>query len=290
MAEIPATRQRRLAGCALVVIGTMACLVYADEPNQGGKGREEVLAARRFELMRKRVAAARVESAEQGFPREFTREPIFKYSDPTRGFVAGAVWKLGDEGRPRAILATELRRKIQGKGNPNISYEFISLTATPFSLRSDDVDWSATGTRLEFKPIPKATAPEATPQGRLRQLREMARRFASKEEVNQEKQELRLLSTPVDRYTPSKADRADGAIFFFTLGTNPEVALLIESDGKEWSYAAGRMTGAQVVVLTLDGAPAWEGPAPGTSRGSSLAAVVPVDVPGLAADGSEIPE
>src|SRR6185312_10054484 len=100
---------------------------------------------------------------------------------------------------------------------------------------------------------PRSQAPEATPQLRLRQLREIARRFTSNEEIKNEKFELRLLSTPVDRYTPSMSDRADGAIFFFTLGTNPEVVLLIESDGKGWSYAAGRMTGAQAVALSLDG-------------------------------------
>jgi hypothetical protein len=279
-----------LSGLTLVVTGTMACIASADEKNQDGKSRDEALAMRRFELMQKRVAAGKVESGEPGFPHAFAPEPIFRYSDPTRGFVAGAVWKLGDEGRPKALLATELRRKIQGKGNPNISYEFSSLTTTPFSLRSDDMDWSPTGTRFEFKPIPKAQAPEATPQGRLRQLREMSRRFASNEEVNKEKFELRLLPTPVDRYTPSSAERADGAIFFFTLGTNPEVVLLIESDGKEWSYAAGRMTGAQVVVLTLDGALAWEAVTPAMRRDSSFTgSIIPIDIPGLAADGSEIP-
>jgi hypothetical protein len=292
MAEMVATRWRRVAGCTLIVVGAIGCLGHADEKDQAGKSRDEDLATRRFELMRKRVASAKVESAERDFPRAFTTDPIFKYNDPTRGFVAGAVWKLGDEGRPKAILATELRRKsLTLQGKPTISYEFTSMTTSPFSLRSDDMDWSPKGTLFEFKPIPKAPAPEATPQRRLRQFREIARRFASNEEVNGVKLELRLLSTPVDRYTPPKADRADGAIFFFTVGTNPEVVLLIETDGKEWSYAAGRMTGAQVVVLTLDGALAWEGPTPKMNRDSAFTgSIFPIEIPGIAADGSEIPE
>ena len=133
------------------------------------------------------------------------------------------------------------------------------LTTTPFSLKSDDMDWSPSGTLFDFKPIPKAPAPAATPQLRLRQLREAARRFASHEEVKNERCALRLLPTPIDRYTPSKTERSDGAIFLFTFGTNPEVVLLIESDGKRWSYAVGRMTGAQVVVVTLDNAVVWKG-------------------------------
>ncbi len=111
----------------------------------------------------------------------------------------------------------------------------------------------------------------------------------AREDVKNEKCELRLLPTPVDRYKPSDADRADGAIFFFTFGTNPEVVLLIESDGKGWSYAAGRMTGAQVVVLTLDNAIAWEGAPLEMGRDSPFTgSITPIDIPGIAADGSEI--
>jgi hypothetical protein len=283
------TRRRLLMSWAFVVVGTLTGIVPADEKSESGKRRDDALAARRFELMRERVAAAEVRSRESGFPTEFAAKPIFKYSDPARGYVAAAVWELGIEGRPKALLASELDRVTYGK--PCISYEYISLTTTPFSLTSDDMRWSPTGTLFEFKPIPDAPAPEKTPQLRLRQLRETARRFASREVVKNEKCELHLLPTPVDRYTPSNSDRADGAIFLFTFGTNPEVVLLIESDGKKWNYAAGRMTGAEVVVLTLDGAVAWEGaPLQQGYDSPFVGSVSPIDIPGIAADGSEIPE
>ena len=278
---------RCLVGCTIVVLGTPTGGVSADEKSQASKGRDEALAARRYEFMRQRVAAAKAESAEAAFPAAFAAVPIFKYSDPARGYVAAAVWKLGDEGRPKALLASELDRCDHGK--PCISYEYLSLTTTPFSVRSDDMGWSPSGTPFEFKPIPKAPEPAETPQRRLRQLREIARRFASHEEVKGERCELRLLPTPVDRYTPSKAEKADGGVFFFTFGTNPEVVLLIESDGKGWSYAAGRMTGAQVVALTLDDVVAWEGAPLEMGRDSSFTgSITPVDIPGIAPDGSEI--
>jgi hypothetical protein len=284
---------RSVVGFSLLVIslaiaqGTKVEQKPSGEKDEAGKSRAETLAARRFELIRTRVAAAKAQSDESGFPPGFAAKPIFRYSDPARGYVAAAVWKLGEEGRPKALLASELDRCDHGK--PCISYEYLSMTPTSFSLRSNEMDWSPSGTLFEFKPIPKAPAPAETPQGRLRQLRETARRFGSHEEVKNEKCELRLLPTPIDRYTPSKAERADGGIFFFTFGTNPEVVLLIESDGKEWKYAAGRLTGAEVVVLTLDDAVAWQGPPCQPGRESPFTgSITPIEIPGIAADGSEI--
>jgi hypothetical protein len=151
--------------------------------------------------------------------------------------------------------------------------------------------WSPTGTQFEFKPVAGAPAPGRTPQHRLRQFHAIARRFTSNEVINKQHYELRLLPTPVDRYAPSEADGADGAVFFFTLGTNPEVVLLVETDGKGWGYAAGRMTGAQAVGVALDGAVVWEGTTPRMRGDSSFTGTVkPIEIPGIAADGSELPE
>jgi hypothetical protein len=277
-------RRSCLAGCVCVLVHVATCTVRADEAKSA---RDDALAARRYELLRERVAAAEVRSNEAGFPSRLAAKPIFKYSDPARGYVAAAVWKLGDEGRPKALLASELDRCDHGK--PCISYEYLSLTATPFSMKSADMDWSPSRTLIVFRPIPKAAAPAATPQRRLIQLREIARRFASREEVKKESCELRLLPAPVDRYRPSNADRADGAIFFFTFGTNPEVVLFIESDGEKWSFAASRMTGAQVVVLTLDDAIVWQGaPLEMGTDSPFTGSITPIAIPGIAEDGSEI--
>ena len=271
----------------VALCANLVSTAYPDQADAAAKARHEGLAARRFELMRRRVAAATVQSDEPGFPEKFSAEPIFKYSDPARGYVAAAVWKLGEEGRPKALLASELDRKDHGP--PCISYEFISLTSTPFALTSDDMRWSPSGTQYAFKPLSDVPAPAETPQRRSIQLRDLARRFAAQEEVKREKCELRLLPAPVYRYAPSDAPRADGAIFFFVFGTNPEVVLLIESDGTQWRYAAGRMTGAQVVVLTFDGAVAWEGAPLDMGRNSPFTgSITPIDIPGIAADGSEI--
>jgi hypothetical protein len=287
--RMPKSRASGLVGFAILVVVSLGFGVNADERQQGGNDRDDGLATRRFDLMQKRVAAAKARSVEADFPEGFAARPIFKYSDPARGYVAAAVWKLGEEGRPKALLATELDRCDHGK--PCIAYEYLSLTTTPFSLKADDMDWAPSSTLFEFKPIPRAPAPAETPQLRLRQLREAARRFAAHEEVKDERCILRLLPNPVDRYTPAKDERADGAIFFFTFGTNPEVVLLIESDGKRWKYAAGRLTGAPVVVLTLDDTKAWEGAPCQAGRDSPFTgSITPIAIPGIAEDGSEIKE
>jgi hypothetical protein len=253
------------------------------------KSRSELLAAQRFELIKRQVAAAEIRSDEADFPTRFAAKPVFRYSDLARGHVAAAVWKLGDEGRPKAILSTELDRFSTGR--PCICHEYISLTTTPFSVVIDGMRWTPAGTLYQFRPIPDAPAPEKTPQRRLLQIRELAKRFAAHEVEKNEKIELRLLPQPVDRYVPSKAERADGAIFFFTFGTNPEVMLLIESDDKRWSYAAGRMTGAEVVVLKIDETIAWQGEALHNVPDSPHTGfVAPIEIPGISADGREVEE
>ncbi|HWB07862.1 MAG TPA: hypothetical protein VG826_01370 [Pirellulales bacterium] len=260
-----------------------------DGKQRAVKSRSELLAAERFALIRRRVAAAEIRSDEADFPTRFAAKPIFRYSDLARGHVAAAVWKLGEEGRPKAILSTELDRFSTGR--PCICHEYISLTTTPFSVVIDGMRWTPAGTLYEFKPIPDAPAPEETPRRRLFQIRELANRFAAREVEKNEKIELRLLPQPVDRYVPSKAERADGAIFFFTFGTNPEVMLLIESDGEQWSYAAGRMTGAEVVVLKIDEAVAWQGePLHNVPDSPHTGFVAPIEIPGISADGREVEE
>ena len=59
--------------------------------------------------------------------------------------------------------------------------------------------------------------------------------------------QLRLLPTPVYRYSVPKLGVKDGALFTYVLGTDPEVLLLIEArkegDAENWLIAFGRMTG-----------------------------------------------
>lgn len=257
------------------------------EDSQPEKTKDDELTTRRNELMQKRVASARVNSREEGFPEKFSEKPIFRYTDPARQYVAAAVWKLGDTGRPRAIVTTELHRRYFGR--PRIVYEYLSLTPDAFTVTGGDFAWKPAGTALEFKPVPDAPPPEATAARRLRQMRAIVNRFSGEELVDKERCELRLLPQPIDRYTPSSADRADGALFIATFGTNPEAVLFIESDGKTWNYAVGRLSGAQKISLSIDRNTAWEGaPVRYSADSPYTASNANAEIPGLAPDGSEV--
>lgn len=268
----------------VVLLLSIAAIGSADETKEE---KDSELTAQRFALMQKRMAAVMVKSNTEGFPEQFASKPIFRYTDPARTYVAAAIWKLGEKGRPRALMSTELRRQFYG--SPRIIYEYLSLTSDGFTATGGDVNWSPTESALEFKPVPDAPVPDKTAERRLLQLRAIARRFAGYEMLGNERCELRLLPQPIERYTPSTAERADGALFLLTFGTNPEAALFIESDGKGWSYAAGRLAGAGKIGLTLDETNAWEGaPVIYAPTSSYTASNAPIAIPGVAPDGSEI--
>ena len=112
---------RYLLWMSVMVIGR------ADEPS---KSKDDELSAQRLQLMEKRIAAITVTSDEEGFPKTFNAKPVFRYTDPARSYVAAAVWKLGESGRPKAIVTTELHRQFFGRSI--ISCEYLSLTQTPF--------------------------------------------------------------------------------------------------------------------------------------------------------------
>lgn len=276
----------KLVAAALLLSITAICRADETEPE---KAKNDELTAKRYELMQKRMEKVKVTSKEEGFPETFNPKPIFRYTDPARNYVAAAVWKLGDTGRPKAIITSELHRQFYG--SPRIVYEYLSLTPTKFMATGGDIRWNPEASVLEFKPVPKTQAPDESPQRRLLQLRAIVKRFSGEELVGKEKCELRLLPQPIDRYTPSATDRADGAIFIAAYGTNPEAVLFIESDGNSWTYAAGRLAGATTISLSIDGATAWEGaPVKYGSNSPYTASNAPAEIPGIAPDGSEIKE
>jgi hypothetical protein len=188
-------------------------------------------------------------------------KPLLRYSDPTRGgikesavnvLVDAGVWRLGAEGRPTALVTVEIYR--EPAGSSVVAYEFLSLSEARFALkhRTRKIRWDATASALSLNDLPGAPKPAATAAERLVQLRQLARRFAAQERLKNESIECRLLTQPIDRYQSAADKIVDGAIFAYANGTNPELGVLLETDGERWRYGTLRLTSAEASV-SLDG-------------------------------------
>jgi hypothetical protein len=232
-------------------------------PAAPAPAQDEAQEKQRLQFMQAAVESLEPESSEfqSKAALAVAAKPLLRYSDPTRGGIKEAatnvledagVWRLGTEGRPTALVTVEIYREPDG--SRVLAYEFLSLSETKFSLRhrSRRIRWDATGSALSLRDLPDAPKPAATAAERLVQMRQLARRFAAKERLNNESIDCRLLTQPIDRYQSAADKIADGAIFAYANGTNPEIGIALESDGERWRYGTLRLTAAEASV-TLDG-------------------------------------
>jgi hypothetical protein len=206
-----------------------------------------------------------LETESSGFPGRpdltASTKLLLRYNDPTRGglegraastLLDGGVWRLGSGGRPVALVTIELYRKADS--SRVVALEFLSLSRTKFALRhrSASVRWDATESALSLQPLPDAPKPAGTAGGRLVQMRQLARRFTATEQTEGGPVECRFLPQPIDRYESKEEKIVDGVIFAYANGTNPELGVLLETDGRSWVYGVIRMTAAPA-KMALDG-------------------------------------
>jgi hypothetical protein len=229
----------------------------APEPEKGD------LARRRLEVMTSRIESLAVSSTDARVPKRLNSAPIFRYDDETRGYVDGTIWRLGEKGRPLAIVTAELHPQYLG-GGPRIVYDFLSLTDRPFTARSLDVGgWTPGASAVAMKALEGAPPPAAKAAARLTQLKHEARRFSGTQvvrELDESSVELRLLPREIDRYSPAEHELADGAIFLLVNGRNPALLILLETDGEAWQYGIGRLSAPSKLEVRLDGALIWSEP------------------------------
>lgn len=187
--------------------------------------------------------------------------PLLRYNDETRESHDSSLWIWSTGGRPTALLAIELYpEKPRG---PRWLFEIASLSTGRIGARhATDLDWTARGPGLAFRPLEGAPSPAEKPVRRMTQFKELHRRFTAHEKTPTEGRiELRPLPNPLFRYADAAAGVVDGAILSFANGTNPEVLLILEArtDKNEtagWQYALVQMSGAEVLA-ELDGESVW---------------------------------
>lgn len=246
---IQVTRTAVLVTCALL-------------PAVNTVGDDESQSKRRLQLMEQEIAQFAVSTSQVESPKalRFAAKPLLRYSDPTRGLTEAnvlmdaTVWRLGEEGRPIALVTLEIYRSSATEGI--LSFEFLSLSQDRFGMqhqRESHITWDASESALSLTPLPDAPVPAANASARLLQMRQFSKRFAVREKLlNGANVECRLLTQPIDRYQAPDKNIVDGAIFTFANGTNLEIGLVFEGDTSQWSYGLVRLSAAETTVLLDD--------------------------------------
>jgi len=260
--------KRRAASVVRVISAFVALLMPLGAPGERARAQEptspaakEDGQAKRLEDMRRSAGAFKAASIERETrtPVALVREPLHRWNDPTREFSDGTLWVWRSKGRPIAAMTIELYPE-------KWSLEFVSLSTGLVEASDDQLRWTPRTAGVSFREIPDAPAPAAGEAERLRQMRDLLKRFSAREfwDVTGQDYALRLLSHPIDRYADAASGLVDGAIFIFANGTNPEVLLLIEArrhgeGATSWSYAAVPLTTA-APTLRLDRKDVWTSP------------------------------
>ncbi len=266
----------------LIVLGVAGPWTLAQAP-ASPDAKEDARAARLAEM--KQIAGSFQAVAIDGnsrTPAALAREPLYRWTDPTRENSDGTLWAWRSSGRPIAVLAVELYPQNQAFGAV-WAMEFTSLSTGPIEVEGGEhfdrtysdlsppradgtLRWAPVKGGITFRELPDAPAPAAGEAERLRQMRDLAKRFSAREfyNINSQNYTLRLVAHPIDRYTDAASGLVDGAIFAFANGTNPEVLLAIEArrQGKgspTWSYAAAPLTRAEP-TLRLGKQDVWTHP------------------------------
>ena len=238
--------------------GSQALLLSAESPATPQTS-EANSADHRDEQMRELVEAITVRSLTNDDAPSQTAElidqPLMRYSDQQRRFPDATVWGWKTDGRPLAISKVE-RVISPVDGNLGWQYCFVSLSPGLIDASWADAEqWSASQSGVTWRDLPNAPQAHRSEKGRLLQMKGLARQFEaviSNPRLKQ-KERMRLLPTPILRYSADSHGILDGGIFGFTSkGTNPDTLLMFElqESGNEsnWRFAVVGMTGDAATV------------------------------------------
>jgi hypothetical protein len=186
---------------------------------------------------------------------ELKPEPLLRWSNPAVGSIHGVVFVWTHEGRPAAVAS--IYKWFEP--HSHMAFEVHSLSEMPLvGFLGEQLVWKSSRAGIEFKPLDGAPAPAETASGRLTQMRNLAKDFTVKKTDRDDAthQRMRLLTQPIFRYRSLAENIADGTMFAFVQGTDPEVLLLIEphdaTGGRSWHYALARMNSTAFGVSYKD--------------------------------------
>jgi hypothetical protein len=269
IAQCKADRALRAILAFLAALALCHGPAFGDEPADAPPADDEKARLQAAQRHVRQLDLRRVDADSQLI--ELIDHPLLSFGDPARMHQRGSFWGWQPTGRPAAFL--EL---WQNADQPELWRHSITLSSSErVSLDAAMAGrWTPPQTPLETPAISDGPAPAKDESGRLRQLRELARRFTAHEfwDPDNSRFELRLLAQPVHRYSEPAGGIQDGAVFILAHDTNPEIVLLIEAHGESaasshWHYTLVPTSSAEVHV-ELDGKEVWHRPrAPGIVGG-----------------------
>jgi hypothetical protein len=211
--------------------------------------------------MRARAEQFTVEQTVDGKTEEvpLRADPVFRYSDQPRGFLDATLWRWGMKGRPIVLAKVEA---AEGPTRAFWQYCVVSLAEHPIAVKfPGQPKLVVNKAGVELHALEKGPVPADQPAMRLRQMKQIAARFAGTIHVDGNdklKQEMRRLPTPICRYDDEAGGLRDGVIFGLTTnGTNPDMLILIELRGEreaapKWHYGIVKVTYAEVHIRLDD--------------------------------------
>lgn len=265
--QISMTHRRFFAAGGAMGILVLIAAASADDT---APANETSVATRRLEQMRERANRATVRIIAEGaqakpsanLPEvQFEGQPVFRYSDPPRGFRDGTLWLWTSSGRPVALGKIEDWRREPPDGPTWITC-FASLY--PGLIEANwqaGPMWTSQKPGLPYQLLGEFERPDATEAGRLRQFKKLSERFSIALERDYtgttDSQQMRRLPRHLYRYKVPDQGVTDAVMFGWTAnGTNPDAMVVIElrsvGDKHEWHYAMAQVT-ADKIVLNLDG-------------------------------------
>lgn len=220
-----------------VVVVSLAALlstsVFAQKDSEAqdtAQDKEEVVEKKKLdpgvEFMMEHTKGYVGTRASDGAKIEALDEPLLRWTNPNLNIQHGLyVGWVDADGRPMAVA--QLYRASWGQKRWFIEQQ--SLCDAPMIFQSEsNTTWIPKKAGIEWKvaegktPDPAKTAPL-----RLAQMRGLARRFRVEDKIDDDSV-LRLLPSPMMRYSVPKKGIVDGALFVMVNGTDPEVTLQIE--------------------------------------------------------------
>lgn len=187
----------------------------------------------------------------------FGQEPILRYNDVPRGIVDASVWRLGKDGRPRAVLVLEI---YNGR---SIQYEFTAVADPPKQVRVTGWNWSPGKSDYAWVTIPVKEVPKEK-RLRKRQIKQLSRAFTASEEYRGQTHHLRLMPHPVYEYSDPDRGVLEGAVFAWAHGTNVEILMFLESrqmkDAQPYWCAGFSRLGSASLTVNFQEQDFWSSP------------------------------